>query len=1009
VKLKFKQQAYQDEAVRALIDCFLGQKKRTEKSYLGTYENVVNKGTLLEKKEFKDIVVYSNASLNINDLELRENIRSVQYRGDISYTDEASLDNFSIEMETGTGKTYTYIKTMYELNKTYGWSKFIIMVPSIAIREGVLKTFQVTEDHFQEIYKKKIRYFVYNSAIDSNIVDINNFSVDNSIQVMIINYQAFSSKSLANRKIYDELDDLQSRRPIDVIKATRPILIIDEPQKFGDKTENLFQEFNPLFIVRYSATHKKDKEYNKIYILDAIDAYNQKLVKKIKVKGLELINNNTSNAYIYLDKVEISKESDPIAYIEIDVKGQKSFSKKIIRVKSGDDLYKLSNQINAYHGFVVDEIDARNMSFDKVSFKNGFEITSGQVWGNLENDELIRIQIRETIESHLQKEQVLFKMGIKVLSLFFIDEVSKYKYYENNIPLKGKYALIFESEYQKALKELKLDEAYQQYLASFQNKTIHAGYFSIDKKGRSVEPKINDKQKYLSYDDEAYDLIMKDKERLLSLEEPVRFIFSHSALREGWDNPNIFQICTLKKNNSEISKRQEIGRGLRICVNKNGERMDESVLGTLMHSINTLTLITSVSYEEFAKNLQNEISLSLTKRPNKLTIDYLKNKELINETGEKLEFNDYNILEFMMMLKNKTYLDENFHITNFFQEEVLKEKVDFLNFNNFKKEIIKLLQKVYNVNNYEISNERKEHLNNQDVNNNFKLFEKMWNSINYKSYYEVKIDSEKLEENAIKSINENLYLKELKIKKIEGEQINKIDQIKLNNKETMRETSLSYINISNNFVSDVLYDLVGSISKSSFLTRKTVSNILMNIDALKFDLFKQNPEEFIQKVSLIINQEKALLIKEGIKYYKLNSYFDDKIFAIKNLGGIIDQNLMRTKKNIYDYLKYDSEVEKKFAQDLEISDVLVYAKLPTGFKISTPVGDYNPDWAIVLKNNEFYIIETKGSMNKLSLRASEELKIACAKHHFALNNINYEVVNNYDEFIEIINKKVKGK
>ncbi|MBE6140620.1 MAG: restriction endonuclease subunit R [Firmicutes bacterium] len=1009
MKLKFKQQAYQDEAVRALIDCFLGQKKRTEKSYLGTYENVVNKGTLLEKKEFKDIVVYSNASLNINDLELRENIRSVQYRGDISYTDEASLDNFSIEMETGTGKTYTYIKTMYELNKTYGWSKFIIMVPSIAIREGVLKTFQVTEDHFQEIYKKKIRYFVYNSAIDSNIVDINNFSVDNSIQVMIINYQAFSSKSLANRKIYDELDDLQSRRPIDVIKATRPILIIDEPQKFGDKTENLFQEFNPLFIVRYSATHKKDKEYNKIYILDAIDAYNQKLVKKIKVKGLELINNNTSNAYIYLDKVEISKESDPIAYIEIDVKGQKSFSKKIIRVKSGDDLYKLSNQINAYHGFVVDEIDARNMSFDKVSFKNGFEITSGQVWGNLENDELIRIQIRETIESHLQKEQVLFKMGIKVLSLFFIDEVSKYKYYENNIPLKGKYALIFESEYQKALKELKLDEAYQQYLASFQNKTIHAGYFSIDKKGRSVEPKINDKQKYLSYDDEAYDLIMKDKERLLSLEEPVRFIFSHSALREGWDNPNIFQICTLKKNNSEISKRQEIGRGLRICVNKNGERMDESVLGTLMHSINTLTLITSVSYEEFAKNLQNEISLSLTKRPNKLTIDYLKNKELINETGEKLEFNDYNILEFMMMLKNKTYLDENFHITNFFQEEVLKEKVDFLNFNNFKKEIIKLLQKVYNVNNYEISNERKEHLNNQDVNNNFKLFEKMWNSINYKSYYEVKIDSEKLEENAIKSINENLYLKELKIKKIEGEQINKIDQIKLNNKETMRETSLSYINISNNFVSDVLYDLVGSISKSSFLTRKTVSNILMNIDALKFDLFKQNPEEFIQKVSLIINQEKALLIKEGIKYYKLNSYFDDKIFAIKNLGGIIDQNLMRTKKNIYDYLKYDSEVEKKFAQDLEISDVLVYAKLPTGFKISTPVGDYNPDWAIVLKNNEFYIIETKGSMNKLSLRASEELKIACAKHHFALNNINYEVVNNYDEFIEIINKKVKGK
>ena len=501
MKLKFKQQQYQDDAVKSIVNCFKGQEKGSRKDIIARYTKTLDKGTLIEETEDIEIVSFGNYKITLTEAERRENIRDVQKSNDITYTDNQSLNDFSVEMETGTGKTYTYIKTMYELNKEYGWSKFIVMVPSIAIREGVQKSFEITQEHFQEIYHKKIRFFVYNSSNSSNIANINTFASDDSIQVMIINYQAFAAKGAANRRIYEELDELQSRRPIDVIKSVRPILIIDEPQKFGDKTESLFEEFNPLFTIRYSATHKKNKEYNKVYRLDAIDAYNQKLVKKINVKGIEILNNKSEDTYLFLDSVNISDKKDPQALMEIEVKTSTGTSRRLMRIKAGDDLYTKSGYLTPYKGYVVSEIDGR-YEYDKVCFTNGVEIKVGQAFGDVDQNQIIRIQIRETIRSHFEKERELYNLGIKVLSLFFIDEVAKYKDWSTGEALKGEYAQIFEEEYDKALSDYRtlIDQEYTKYLDSFDTRKIHAGYFSIDKKGHETDSKINDKKEYLSFD-----------------------------------------------------------------------------------------------------------------------------------------------------------------------------------------------------------------------------------------------------------------------------------------------------------------------------------------------------------------------------------------------------------------------------------------------------------------------------------------------------------------------------
>lgn len=1017
MKLKFKQQQYQTDAVNAVVNCFIGQEKGTRRDLVARFTKTIDKNTLFEKKENVEIISFGNHPITLTETERRKNIREVQRQNDINYTDNAGLNDFTIEMETGTGKTYTYIKTMYELNKEYGWSKFIVMVPSIAIREGVQKTFEITQDHFQELYHKKIRFFVYNSTNSSNIANISTFASDNSIQVMIINYQAFNAKSSANRRIYEELDELQSRRPIDVIKSVRPILIVDEPQKFGDKTESLFEEFKPLFTIRYSATHKKNKEYNKIYRLDAIDAYNQKLVKRINVKGIEILNNKSENTYLFLDSVDISQKHDPEARMEIEVKTSTGTKRKLMRIKSRDDLYVKSGGLTEYKGYVVSEIDGRYDQYDKVFFTNGEEIAVGQATGDVDEEHIIRIQIRETIRSHFEKEKELFKMGIKVLSLFFIDEVAKYKYYKNGVALKGGYAKIFEEEYIKVLNEYRniIDDDYREYLDSFDTGKIHAGYFSIDKKGHEINSKINDKKEYLSFDEDAYDLIMKDKERLLSLSEPVRFIFSHSALREGWDNPNIFQICTLKHSNSEISKRQEIGRGLRICVNNDGDRMDYKALDENFFNINTLTVIASESYDSFARALQTEMSENLSSRPKNFTQESFIDKVLINENGDKYVFTEANYNKFLFYNAQQGYVDLNndSKITNKFIEDMENDNIKIMDeMLPFKEQISNLIKRLYLANNTElVKDARRENVKSLVPNANFmkKEFQELWNKINIKTIYEVDFDTDELIAKAINAIDAKLSINKMRVRITEGTQKEGLTTVSVNSGESMVEKKATTETINDFSESQIKYDLIGELTRDTGLTRKTIINILSKINPVKFSMYQYNPEEFIRKVSNLINNEKATTVIDGITYHKTEQKYSNDIFTINNVGGELGKNAIDVKKHIYDFLVTDSKNEINFAKKLETGEVTVYAKLPNGFKIPTPVGYYNPDWAIVFDNQTFkyvyFIAETKGSMNSMELREVEKSKIECARKHFSClsnNDVKYDVVDNYESLIEML-------
>lgn len=642
MKLKFKHQQYQTDAVTNLVRIFSGQTK-------GQRKEVVNRTGLFTSQ------IFSNKKVELLEADVLKNVQTLQREQNLQVA--KALDggyNFTVEMETGTGKTYVYTKMMLEMHKLYGWNKYIIMVPSVAIREGVHKSLKITAEHFQEIYGKKIRFNIYDTKNKSNLVNIKQFGNSAEIEVIIMNYQAFATRSKEARKIYQKLDSLQSEKPIDIIKRTRPILIIDEPQRFGDKAEEMLQEFNPLFITRFSATHKKVKvrtkniqgktvttekeRFNKVYRLDAVDAFNQKLVKKIKVKGIEIKENTGTNSFLFLDSITVSKNKYPTARIEFEVKQKTGIKKTIKQFAEKDDLYAISNELEQYRGYIISEINAKT---NTVSFANGITLYVGQASGNVSEEHIRRIQIRETVRSHIEKERELFKKGIKTLSLFFIDEVAKYRAYdENGNQIVAEYEKIFEEEYKEAIAQKTLfDPEYNAYLEKHPVEKVHSGYFSIDRKGRAVNSKEARGQGG-SADISAYDLIMKNKERLLSLDEPVRFVFSHSALREGWDNPNIFQICTLRHSQSTISKRQEIGRGLRIAVNKYGNRMDFETLNSEFFNVNSLTVIANESYDTFAKELQNEILSSLSSRPTRLTTEVFEGLEITNKKGDTFAFDN---------------------------------------------------------------------------------------------------------------------------------------------------------------------------------------------------------------------------------------------------------------------------------------------------------------------------------------------------------------------------------
>ncbi len=1025
MKLQFKVQHYQTEAVEAVVDVFSGQ------PYADGVKYRIDPGkeaasTLLEDAGLR------NAEVALTPPQLLENIHRVQQGRGLELSKDlkdpvkksAAPINLDIEMETGTGKTYVYIKTIMELHKRYGWSKYIVVVPSIAIREGVKKSFDITAEHFQQLYGTKPRTFVYHS---SRLHEVERFSSDAGVQVMIINIQAFNATGKDARRIYEVLDDFQSRKPIDVIAANRPILIIDEPQKIeGDakkpsKSLEALGLFNALFALRYSATHKVER--TKVHRLDAVDAYNQKLVKKIAVRGITVKHLAGSTAYLYVDGLEIGKGADfPKARVELEVQTAQGIKRQVKRLSQGMNLHDVSGGIEAYKGLFIRDVDANR---DIIELSNGDVIGAGEVTEDVAEDQKRRIQIREVIRAHLGKERELFAQGIKTLSLFFIDEVAKYRDYNREDTL-GEYARLFEDEYEAVLadylSQLDLDDAaerFRKHLEAIPVRSTHEGYFSIDKKTKQmVNGRIAARGDFAGQSDDvdAYDLILKDKERLLSFEEPVRFIWSHSALREGWDNPNVFVMGMLKKSDNTTTRRQEIGRGLRLSVDRHGERMDNPVT---VHDINELTVVTDESYTDFVTALQKEIIESLSARARKASVDYFTGKQI------KLEHDSTSVMEKALAqalynhLIRHDYIDDDGFVTQTYKDaradgtlaaptaEALKPVIDF---------VWPLVDALYLDVPKPTDGRKPKKIPFNEKNFKKREFQQLWARINHKAVYQVEFDSAELVRNCIRVLDTSLNVTVMQYLVEAGKQVVglEVEQLEAGTGFKVSETKVEHSAVS--AASTVKYDLLGEISEKTQLTRRTCAAILTGINPGTFAKFKQNPEQFITETARLVNEQKATVIVEHLTYDPLDTSYDSSIFTENQTAQDLSKAGDKLRKSVYEYVVTDSKVERSFVEKLDVSDeVVVYTKLPRGFFIPTPVGDYNPDWAIAFRDDVtkikhvYFVAETKGSMSTLQLKGVENAKIECARKFFASLNaktndggVKYDVVDSYDSLLTLL-------
>ena len=1093
MKITFKPLTYQLDAVQAVVDVFRGQqqligqtrytldrgiqptpKRVTQQAGLDFGETDILQNSALQTYDMLDDENIGFANTPLFDLnEILKNIQTVQANRQLPKSTELvtadnkkgdsltqSPLNLNIEMETGTGKTYTYLRTIFEMNKQYGWSKFIIVVPSIAIREGVNKSISMMADDLLAEYGKKPRAFIYDSKA---LHHLESFSSDGGINIMIINVQAFNTikegaNNEASRKIYASLDEFGSRRPIDVIRRNRPIIILDEPQKMGaDKTLQSLANFNPLFILRYSATHKRD--YNLVYRLDALDAYNQKLVKKITVKGIEVKGLTGTNGYLYLQDVIVSSKA-PVARLELEIKSTKGeFRREIRNVAKGDDLFVVSKEAEQYK----DRYTVTQVTADSIEFANGIVLHVGQ--GNVDDKDLRRIQIRETIRSHLDIEQRLFHKGIKVLSLFFIDEVAKYRQYdsEGNM-VNGDYANMFVQAYKDEIAQridLNLqNDPYQDYLKAIDADSTHNGYFSLDKNRHMVDPNVKSVkdeelgEKVLVADDiDAYDLILKDKESLLAFPEPldsdeqkarknVRFIFSHSALREGWDNPNVFVICTLKHSDNVISRRQEVGRGLRLAVDKFGNRMDSGYLPLgEVQRLNNLTVITNESYTQFVGELQKEMLATLANRPSKANPQYFTGKTLVSELGGQMVVDADTANEIFFYLRSHGYTDKAGNLSESYHQDKENGKLPKLpdELQPFANSIHKLISSVVNPNAldgmFNDGNRPKNTINPDNLNR--KEFQALWRRINQKSIYQIQLDSEKLIAESISEIDKvsrernNNFVQSLTYTVKTSEQKDSLDYDTLRQGDSFGQVQSNREQYSVNVQTPIRYDLIGQVASRTNLTRRTVVAVLSKINSAVFSQFKHNPEAFISEVSRIINEQQAKLIVQNIAYELTQERYDSNDIFVSNIP--LSDNATKANRHVWEYVETDSDVERKFLAELEqhVNEVIVYAKLPKNFVIPTPFGGYNPDWAIAFNQDKirhvYFVAETKGSTSEIDLRESEKQKIASAKAFFAKlqqiqgNNseleqadtlaevekmpVSYEVVNSFDSLMQIVGMK----
>lgn len=1061
MKFTFKIQKYQTQAVDAIVKCFEGQQFADKIQYLrdkGIVSKNINEsqgqfnlsvvGTEEEKLESSDFG-YGNASIAITNKDLLDNIHKIQDQNFIVHSakieETAGRPSFDIEMETGTGKTYVYTKTMYELNKTYGWSKFIIVVPSVAIREGIYKSLEYTQEHFMQLYSKKIRFFIYNSK-RLNMLDQYSSSAD--INVMIINIQAFNTslkeggRSKESRIIYTKRDEFASRRPIDVISANHPILILDEPQKMGgDKTQTALKQFDPLFTINYSATHKI--QHNLIYRLDALDAYNQKLVKKIEVKGFKLENIAGTNTYIYADSIILSPSHAPVVKLEIEVKQNGGIKRLPVKLNTGDKLEEASKGLPEYKGIYIAEIlpELNAVRFN-VPVSNNSDNTMmymGEMTGNVAEKDIRRVQIRETIRSHFEKEKSFYDQGlrIKVLSLFFIDEVAKYRAYDddgNEVP--GEYGKMFEEEYKSVLNDfidIDPDSYYQKVLlpSSKEIGPCHEGYFSRDKKG-----KLTNSTGESDEDITTYDLILKRKDLLLDFDMPIRFIFSHSALREGWDNPNVFQICTLKHSDNSISRRQEVGRGMRLCVNEDGTRQDKETLGENVHQINTLTVIASESYKDFVEGLQKDITSELSdSRPKIADINYFEGKT-ITVCGRQLELDTNQAKIIYKYLVKNDYIDDKDQPTDIYKNaaeqgnlqsfgDVLEKTLPQELYSNpdarseMFVQVQKLIQAVYNpsaLSGMVDNGQGPKWEKGNPLNKNFEkdIFQDLWKRINHKYTYTCHFDSNELIKNAVEAIKSDLHVIPMRYTLEIGKQKDKIDESELRSGTSFGGSKTQSKSLSRAVSSTVKYDLVGDIAKGCKLTRKTVATILSQLSVKETEQFGFNPEKFIRDVINIINAQKSTKIVEHIEYHELEDTYDSSIFTA---GKLPDKEPFISEKAIQNLVFTDGSgkesIEWKFATDLEAAtEVVVYAKLPRSFQIPTPVGNYAPDWAIAFNKDKvqhvFFIAETKGSLDDMQLRKIEHNKIECAKKLFnvvSTRGVKYDHVDSYESLKALIGMK----
>jgi type III restriction enzyme len=1034
MKFKFKVQSYQTQAVKSVVDCFAGQPQVDVQRYRFDSGQL---GDAQQKQLDLEVAAFRNPPLLLSDQALLENVQSVQQRqnlpvsSQLAATDVCQL-NLDIEMETGTGKTYCYIKTIFELNRHYGWSKFIIVVPSIAIREGVKQSLEITGEHFLEAYGKKARHFVYQSK---DLTPLESFSQDAGINVMVINIQAFNSRGADNRRIYGTpktnskgvteyvgLDDFQSRKPIDVISANKPILILDEPQKLeGEGALSGLKKFDPMIVLRYSATHKTT--HNKVYRLDALDAFNQKLVKKIAVRGISVKGLSGTNAYLFLERIDISKQA-PVAVLELEVKRGNGIKPELRRISKHDRLIEVSGGLEQYQGFVVSQIDART---DTLSFTNGVVLQLGEASGDVNETTLRRIQIREAIKAHLVKEQGLFAQGIKVLSLFFIDHVINYRDY-SRADEKGNYALIFEEEYQFQVTqylqgELPLDNKdYREYLERISVGSTHSGYFSIDKKsGRLTDPNVKSRGEDAGQSDDAdaYDLILKNKARLLSFEEPVRFIFSHSALREGWDNPNVFVMCMLKHGSNSDSRRQEVGRGLRLAVNRNGDRMDDPAR---VHDINVLTVVASESYQDFVSGLQTEIGESLSARPRIADKGYFLGKVIQTQDGP-LILDDDKATGIQFYLITNQYVNRHLNIVERYHQHqkagTLAPLPDDLE--PFTAQVHQLINGLFSDAQLPaIADDRKPKSN--PLNDNYERaeFKALWSRIHHKAVYQVAFDSEELIEKAKLALEKELRVTPLTYIIERGEIKAGITDTDLK-AGTGFQKAKTEVKVNRGSVhTQVVYDLVGKLAEGTDLTRRTVAGILTRMEGVVFGQFKENPEQFIAEASRIINAQKATMIVEHITYDLTGETYDLTLFTESSDRVDVQYAVAPLQKHIRDFVVTDSDVERRFVEDLDrFSEVVVYSKLPKGFLIPTPVGNYNPDWAIAFQEGKvqhiYFVAETKGSLSSLDLRGVESAKIECARtffgevnRHISEGKVKYAIVKSWEGLLGLLQSPQDG-